>query len=53
MNPLFLEALLPAMIIFAIYSAAILGLPDPLVQARDSGHLPQLQDQRRAPRSTS
>jgi ABC-2 type transport system permease protein len=36
-NPLFRESLLPAMVIFAIYSAAILGLPDPLVQARDAG----------------
>jgi ABC-2 type transport system permease protein len=37
LNPSFLDALLPAMVVFAIYSAAILGLPDPLVQARDSG----------------
>jgi ABC-2 type transport system permease protein len=36
-NPLFREVLLPAMIIFAIYTAAILGLPDPFVQARDAG----------------
>lgn len=36
-NPTFREALLPAMVVFAIYSAAILGLPDPLVQARDNG----------------
>ena len=36
-NPLFRETLLPAMVIFAIYTAAILGLPDPLVQARDAG----------------
>jgi ABC-2 type transport system permease protein len=37
LNPLFLDSLLPAMVVFAIYSAAILGLPDPLVQARDAG----------------
>ena len=37
LNPLFLDTLLPGMVVFAIYSAAILGLPDPLVQARDSG----------------
>ncbi len=37
LNPLFLDSLLPGMVVFAIYSAAILGLPDPLVQARDSG----------------
>jgi len=36
-NPLFRDILLPGMVVFAIYSAAILGLPDPLVQARDSG----------------
>lgn len=36
-NPLFGDVLLPAMVIFAIYCAAILGLPDPLVQARDTG----------------
>jgi ABC-2 type transport system permease protein len=36
-NPLFRDVLLPAMIIFAIYAAAILGLPEPLVQARDTG----------------
>ncbi len=36
-NPQFREVMLPAMIIFAIYCAAILGLPDPLVQARDNG----------------
>lgn len=37
LNPLFRETLLPAMVVFAIYTAAILGLPDPLVQARDAG----------------
>lgn len=37
LNPMFQEVLLPAMVIFAILTAAILGLPDPLVQARDSG----------------
>ncbi len=37
LNPLFLDVLLPAMVVFAIYTAAILGLPDPLVQARDAG----------------
>jgi len=36
-NPLFRDILLPGMVVFAIYSAAILGLPDPLVQARDAG----------------
>jgi len=37
LNPMFQEVLLPAMVIFAILTATILGLPDPLVQARDSG----------------
>lgn len=37
LNPMFLDAMAPAMVVFAVYSAAILGLPDPLVQARDSG----------------
>jgi ABC-2 type transport system permease protein len=37
LNPLFREVLLPAMIVFAVYTAAILGLPEPLVQARDAG----------------
>lgn len=37
LNPLFRDVLLPSMVVFAIYTAAILGLPDPLVQARDSG----------------
>jgi ABC-2 type transport system permease protein len=37
LNPLFLDTLLPAMVVFAIYTGAILGLPDPLVQARDAG----------------
>lgn len=37
LNPLFRDVLLPSMVVFAIYTAAILGLPDPLVQARDAG----------------
>ena len=37
LNPLFRDVLLPAMVVFAIYTAAILGLPDPLVQAREAG----------------
>lgn len=37
LNPMFLEVLVPAMVIFAVLSAALLGLPDPLVAARDSG----------------
>lgn len=36
-NPLFLETLTPAMVIFAILAAAFLGIPEPLVNARESG----------------
>jgi ABC-2 type transport system permease protein len=36
-NPLFLETMLPAMIVFAIMAATLLGIPDPLVTAREAG----------------
>lgn len=36
-NPLFTETMIPAMVIFAILSATILGLPSPLVEAREGG----------------
>jgi len=36
-NPPFLEALVPAMVVFAILAATFLGLPDPLVNAREVG----------------
>ena len=36
-NPAFQETLIPAMVIFAILSSAILALPDPLVTARKAG----------------
>jgi len=36
-NPMFLEFLIPAMITFAILSATLLGIPDPLVKAREDG----------------
>jgi ABC-2 type transport system permease protein len=36
-NPLFRETIIPAMITFGILAAALLGLPEPLVQARDAG----------------
>ena len=32
-NPLFLQDLLPAMVVFAVLSATLLGIPDPLVNA--------------------
>ena len=36
-NPSFRAAILPAMVTFAILTATLLGLPDPLVSARESG----------------
>ena len=36
-NPLFLETMIPAMVVFAILAATMLGLPDPLVTAREAG----------------
>jgi ABC-2 type transport system permease protein len=36
-NPLFLDTMTPAMAIFAVLAATLLGIPDPLVNARESG----------------
>lgn len=36
-NPLFVENMTPAMVIFAILAATLLGIPDPLVNARENG----------------
>jgi ABC-2 type transport system permease protein len=36
-NPQFLDDLIPAMVAFAIIAATFLGLPDPLVKAREDG----------------
>ncbi len=36
-NPLFLETMIPGMAVFAILAATLLGLPDPLVTAREAG----------------
>ncbi len=36
-NPPFRDVLIPAMVVFAILSAAMLGIPDPLVNARENG----------------
>jgi ABC-2 type transport system permease protein len=36
-NPTFLETMIPAMIVFAILASTLLGLPDPLVTAREAG----------------
>jgi ABC-2 type transport system permease protein len=38
-NPLFRDTMIPAMIVFAVLAATFLGLPDPLVNARESGVL--------------
>jgi ABC-2 type transport system permease protein len=35
--PLFLETMVPAMVVFAILAATFLGLPDPLVNSREAG----------------
>ncbi|MCB0037021.1 MAG: ABC transporter permease, partial [Anaerolineales bacterium] len=36
-NPLFKATMIPAMITFAILASTLLGLPDPLVSARENG----------------
>lgn len=36
-NPLFRQDIIPAMIIFGILAATLLGIPDPLVNARENG----------------
>ncbi len=36
-NPLFLDSMIPAMVVFAILAATMLGIPDPLVNARETG----------------
>ena len=36
-NPGFIDTMIPAMVIFAILASTLLGLPDPLVAAREAG----------------
>jgi ABC-2 type transport system permease protein len=36
-NPLFAKTMIPAMVMFAILAGTLLGLPDPLVNAREAG----------------
>lgn len=36
-NPSFLETMIPAMVVFGVLAATMLGLPDPLVTAREAG----------------
>lgn len=38
-NPLFTETMIPAMVVFTVLSSAVLGLPSPLVEAREAGIL--------------
>lgn len=37
LNPAFRETLIPAMVLFAVMAGLLLGLPDPLVSAREAG----------------
>jgi ABC-2 type transport system permease protein len=36
-NPMFTDSMVPAMVLFTVMAAVLLGLPDPLVNARESG----------------
>jgi ABC-2 type transport system permease protein len=36
-NPLFRDSIIPAMVVFGIMAATLLGIPDPLVNARENG----------------
>jgi ABC-2 type transport system permease protein len=36
-NPTFQETIVPAMVVFAVMAATLLGIPDPLVKAREDG----------------
>jgi ABC-2 type transport system permease protein len=36
-NPLFGNTMVPAMVVFAVLAACLLGIPDPLVKAREDG----------------
>jgi len=36
-NPLFLESMIAALVVFTILAATLLGIPDPLVHARETG----------------
>lgn len=36
-SPLFLDTMTPAMVVFAVLAATLLGIPDPLVNARENG----------------
>jgi len=36
-NPLFLASMVPALVVFAVLASTLLGIPDPLVNARENG----------------
>jgi len=36
-NPLFLATLIPALVVFSVLASTLLGIPDPLVNARENG----------------
>ncbi len=36
-NPLFRQDIIPAMVVFSTLAATLLGIPDPLVNARENG----------------
>ena len=36
-NPTFIDSMIPAMTVFAVLAATLLGIPDPLVNGRESG----------------
>lgn len=36
-NPLFLDTMVPAMAVFTVMAATLMGIPDPLVRAREDG----------------
>ena len=36
-NPFFLDTMTPALVIFAVLAATLLGIPDPLVNSRENG----------------
>ncbi len=37
LNPEFIKTMIPAMVVFAVLASTLLGLPDPLVAAREAG----------------
>ena len=46
LNPLFLDDMIPAMLIFSVMASTFLGIPDPIVSGRTGGVFPRLQGKR-------